>query len=392
MKAICFCNSNVSWGGGEQWTYEVALAMSVKGWRVFVVCNPSGALYAKLRACERITAIGISLGGLSLLNLFLPLRLKALFRKEKIHAVLLHTPRDLWNIGPAAHRAGVEHVIYRRSSSMPIRRSWFTRKLFKRVVTKLIVNSETTGKIMLLENPSLLLKERMRLVPNGIDAVAFDVEYARAEPLDLGRKALAFSPDIVLGAVGVSDGQCSQNCLIHLARGLVEAGVSPLLVVVGEDRDLMGLRALAESLEVQKYVFFTAPAAGRTPFWKAIDCFVLTALWDGFDFVLGEAMLAQKPVLAFAISNIPDIVHDHVNGRLFAMPCQDDSGKPDLSYMVEGVKALAVNPEIREKIGLAGRSFALSKFSLEASVLALENLIWDEPEEEREEAAGSNTA
>lgn len=381
MKAICFCNNSMTWGGGERWTYEIALALSARGWRVFALCNPAGALYAKLKACAQITTIGVSLCGF-LPRPFLSLKLKSLFKKQEIHAVVLHTHEDLKRIGPAARKAGVEHIIYRRSSPMPLRRDRANRKLFRKVITRLVVNSETTGKLMLLENLNLVHKEKMSLIPNGIDAAAFDAELAETLPLDVPDDGSSFCPDIVLGALSHASGKATQNCLIYLVKELVDEGLSPRLVVGGEANEL---QALAAHLEVGKYVYFAGPMPERASFWKSIDCFVLTALWEGVDFVLGEAMLAQKPILAFAVSNSPDMVHDQVSGRLYAMPCLDDSGKRDLSSMVEGIKELAANPEMREKMGLAGRSFGLSKFSLEASAQALEALIWEEPEEDSEE-------
>ena len=48
----------------------------------------------------------------------------------------------------------------------------------------------------------------------------------------------------------------------------------------------------------------------------SIDIFLLTSRWEGFGFVLAEAMAAAKPIVAFDISSNPELVSHGVNGYL----------------------------------------------------------------------------
>ena len=64
----------------------------------------------------------------------------------------------------------------------------------------------------------------------------------------------------------------------------------------------------------------------RLPGWRkdipeilaASDVFVLTSLWEGLPRAAVEALIAGRPVVAFAVDGIPEIVRDGENG--FVLP------------------------------------------------------------------------
>ena len=49
---------------------------------------------------------------------------------------------------------------------------------------------------------------------------------------------------------------------------------------------------------------------------NSLDIYVHSAHWEGFGFVLTEAMAARKAVVAFDISSNPEIVKHEVTGYL----------------------------------------------------------------------------
>ena len=113
--------------------------------------------------------------------------------------------------------------------------------------------------------------------------------------------------------------------------------------------------------------------ADLSPFWQGIDIFVLTSLWEGFGYVLLEAMLARKPILAFAVSNIPELVAPGENGLIFPLP--EERGTPDMTDMADAVCRLAENEMLRVDMGREGRAFAQANFSQEACMDRLEALL-----------------
>src|SRR5205085_1219915 len=47
---------------------------------------------------------------------------------------------------------------------------------------------------------------------------------------------------------------------------------------------------------------------------KLCDVFILTSLWEGLPRAGVEALIAGKPVVAFAVDGVPEIIRDGANG------------------------------------------------------------------------------
>lgn len=420
MKSICFCNSNIPWGGGEKWHLDAAVSLAARGWRVFLMCHPDGALHKNAQGHAGITVIPCAIGRLSFLNPLASRRLAQFFAAERMHAVIMNLPADLKCVGPAAKRAGVPHIIFRRGSAIPVRNSFLNRILYGSVVTGVIANSEATRRTVLQNNPHLIPINTLHLLPNGIDVAAFDRALEKAAPLALpegspageepadqlpggqllpepaeplapgettdasapGGAARDSAPDeaptspsrpIILGTAGRLNKQKAQHHLLYLGAELLSRGRDFRILIAGTGEREEELRLLAERLGIREQVYFTGFMQDLAPFWQGIDIFVLTSLWEGFGYVLLEAMLARKPILAFAVSNIPELVAPGENGLLFPLP--EERGTPDLGEMADAVCHLADNELVRVRMGREGRAFAQANFSQEACMDQLEALL-----------------
>ncbi len=399
--AVCFCNSNVPWGGGEKWHLEGALSLARRGRRVILLCHPDGELYQRARALPPLPGLRVEplrITRFSFLNPFTRRRLTAFFRKERVRAVILNLPADLKAAAPAARAAGVGHVVYRRGSALPVRDSALNRHLYGRVITRLIVNSEATRRLVLVNNPRLIPLERITVLPNGIDVAAFDAALAAAKPMNFVARPF------VLGNAGRLNRQKGQHLLLDLTARLAKAGLPVRAVIAGTGEREAELKGLAASLGIEERVEFPGFMENLAPFWRGIDLFVLTSLWEGFGNVLIEAMLAEKPVLAFAVSNLPELVRDGENGFLFPLPEEERAHSPErepaealgdspksaplphpLDDMAERVLELATKPERRRALGRAGRAFAL-RFDQESCMDRLEELLEREGQGKEERA------
>ncbi|MDR2605314.1 MAG: glycosyltransferase, partial [Desulfovibrio sp.] len=336
-------------------------------------------------------------GRLSFLNPAYLLRLSRFLRRQGVDTLIMNLPSDLKAAGLAALRAGVKHIVYRRGSDLPVHDSLFNRFLYGRVITRLIVNSEATLRSVLARNPELVDAGRVSVLPNGIDCAAFDTALAAAlaarASLRADRAQGAVHSDrpggraspnadegphpapevFVIGNAGRLDRQKGQDFLLHLAHSLKNAAFPFRLVIAGAGRREAALKALAAELGVDDEVRFTGFMENLAPFWAEIDLFMLSSLWEGFGSVVLEAGLAQKPVFAFNVSNLPELIAEGENGRLFPLPA---NGADAADAVARAVIKAAGNPEELRRMGRRGRELALN-YSQEACMDALLRLMPD---------------
>ena len=173
-RSICLFDSNRAWGGGEHWYYIHALLFAERGWNVSVVTHASSVLGDRLAGHPHIVLLRMGIGNLSFLNPWVLARLFFFFRRNAVQSVIFALPSDVKAGGIAARLAGVRDIIFRRGLAVPTKDTMLNRLLFRKVLTKLLCNSEHTRKMVLSENSHLIPYERTFVVYNGLDVGAFD--------------------------------------------------------------------------------------------------------------------------------------------------------------------------------------------------------------------------
>ena len=421
MRVICFCNSTLAWGGGEKWHFETACALARRGWRVYLLCHPEGALYRRAASEGSFTLLPLAIGRLSFLNPFVHVKLTNLFRRLAPHAVIMNLPSDLKCVATAAKKAEVPHIVYRRGSALPVKNSLLNRHLFGTVITRLITNSEATKRMVLAENRQIIPESRITVIPNGVDIPAFYAALRSASPLwqppepTVAPAETPALPDasaqrpLVIGNAGRLNRQKGQHMLILAGAQLARQGIPFHMLIAGEGERLEELQALVSAAGIEERVTFTGFMKDLSPFWKSLDVFVLTSLWEGFGFVAAEAMLARKPVLAFGVSNLPEMIENGKNGYLFALPknaepahlLMDDTpvasdrtvhtpalGQTpqrlspeaeelmlELTPLCESLARLAESEDERWRLGAEGRQRVETRYGLEKALDRLEAIL-----------------
>ena len=388
MPTVCFCNGNIPWGGGETWHLNAAVSLADRGWKVLLLCHPEGELYRKALRHNVIEVVPMRIGRASFLNPFLLSKLKRFFIDRRVDALIMNLPSDLKAAAPMARAAGIRHVIYRRGSALPVRDTRLNRRLYGQAITQLIVNSKATRQQVLKNNPHLIPEDRITILPNGFDLAKLDAALTKSSPLP-GLKGR-----YVIGNAGRLNRQKGQHLLLHLADRLVRAGLDAVILIAGAGEREAELKELAHRLGLGDRLVFAGFMEDLAPFWRSIDLFVLSSLWEGFGNVVIEAMLAKKPVFAFKVSNIPELVTEGPdgNGRLFPLPPEELANSPDsirdnadtgspaasdrhpLDLMADAVLELAARPKQAKRMGAAGRRFA-EGFSQEKCMDRLEELL-----------------
>jgi glycosyltransferase involved in cell wall biosynthesis len=352
IPRICFLNSNPDWGGGEKWHLDYAQALWKEGFQVWILGRKNGKLLEKANDVH-IPTFPVTLGKLSFLNPFALLALYLLFLRIRPTHLILNLPADLKAGSIAARWAGIPSVFYRRGSAIPVKNSLINRLIFSRFLTGIIANSQATRECLLANNGQLFPAEKIHVIYNGIERIPdFD-------PLP------APTPNTipVIGNLGRMVHQKGQEFLIELGLRLKRKEIPFSMVIGGSGPLLSEMKMKCKQLGLEDLIRFPGFIADPKAFLGTIDLFVLPSRWEGFGYVIAEAMRAGKPVVAWNISSNPELIAEGKNG--FLIP------PFDIEALAEKVAFLLLQPGERKRLGQEGKAFVERELSFENSLTRL---------------------
>ena len=150
-------------------------------------------------------------------------------------------------------------------------------------------------------------------------------------------------------------------------RHLVEAAVAVLpqvpdarFVIAGEGELRPVLERQIKEHHLEKHVLLAGFRPDVLSVHKAFDIFVMSSVSEGLGTSLLDAMACAKPVVATAVGGIPEVVVHGETG--FLVPPRDHAA------MARAIVTLLKDDALRQRMGEAGRTRALGRFSAERMV------------------------
>ena len=99
---------------------------------------------------------------------------------------------------------------------------------------------------------------------------------------------------------------------------------------------------------------------------SAADMLVMPSRWEGFGLAAGEAMAASLPVVGTDVAGLRDVVVDGETGILVP--------RDDVIALTEAIERLADDPDLRARLGRAGRQRVETRFDIDSTVATHERL------------------
>lgn len=217
------------------------------------------------------------------------------------------------------------------------------------------------------------------VIHNGIDVTEFE----GAPDRRTARSALGLDgDDIVVGEIAHLRPHKGQRHLVAAVARLAPHHPRLHLVLVGGGPDRDALEGLAHTLGVSDRVIFTGPRRDLPVVLAALDVLALPSTFEGFGIVQAEAMYLGAPVVATSHGGSTEVVDDGVTGFLVAFG--------DEAALAERIDRLAGDPELRERMGEAGRRRVIERFTAGAMAQGYAKL-YDRPARRRSWSKESTT-
>ncbi|MDA8886074.1 glycosyltransferase [Bacteroidia bacterium] len=364
MKKICFFNSSNFWGGGEKLHLENSKAFRNKGYDVTIAAHQDSELWTRAQA-EGFKTFAVQVGSTSFLNVFKLLRIKSHFQKEEIDTVIFTTSQDLKTASIAAHWAGCQKIVYLRGLAIPIKNSIVNRYCMNTACTHLIANSKETKRTMLLHLDKHIPSDKIGVVYHGIDEKLLEAD---GPPLPQVIER-AKENGLILGNAGRLTEQKGQKHLIEVAKILKAQNQSFTLFIAGTGELEAELKALIQEYNLEKEVILLGFVADMEAFMRSIDVFLLASSWEGFGFVIVEAMAKGKPVVAFDITSNPEIISDGKTGLL--------AEHLNIDAFITKTAQLIEDDILRTEMGIAAKQSVVDRFLIDERITELEAYILD---------------
>ena len=202
------------------------------------------------------------------------------------------------------------------------------------------------------------------VIPNGIDLPECPGLEVRAR----ARAALGvMADDVAVGVVGRLSPQKAHHVLFEAVARCLPDVPSVRLVVIGDGELGPRLHRSAEQLGIGHRTTFLGTRRDVPLLLPGLDVSCLSSVHEGVPIALIEAMAAGVPIVASDCGAVRDIVEDGEQGYLIPVG--------DVDRFADRLRLLAGDPDLRARLGKAGRARAEREFDIERTARAYEELL-----------------
>lgn len=202
----------------------------------------------------------------------------------------------------------------------------------------------------------LIDRERISVVPNGIDLKTFDRENDHNSTI-LSKYGLEKESYLLfMGRLSTFKGI---QYLIQAFQAMKQDYANLKLAIVGSG-DIEYFRNLASDMTDIVFTGHVSSMADRKFLYENSALVVLPSLYEGLPMVLLEAMACRKAVVASNVGGVPFLINHGKNGFLVE-PRNPQS-------LEQSIRILLENPDLRMKMGHSGRRIVEEKFTVEKMI------------------------
>ena len=354
-------------GGNEAFARELSRQLSLAGW-ASILCmlgDPPGAVrqYLDLPNVTLETFCGAPVTWTAIRDF------AGILRRHRPAILHLHFIGLLTPFPWMARLAGTRRVFFTDQGSKPegaqprAPAPWkrATARFINVPMTSVIAVSEFNRRF--LAAVGTLPAEKQVCIPNSVDLTRPAPEWAG----QVFRRRFGVAPERrIVAQVSMMIQEKGVGDLLDAAKLVVAEERDAHFMLVGEGPQRTEYASRADAMGLGNHVTFTGQILdpiGEGVFASA-DVLCQVSRWqEAFGWTITEAMAFRKPVVATRVGGIPEIVEHGVTGYL--------AERGDARQIADYVLSLLRDPDMRQRMGAAGRAVVEEKFDLRKNVARL---------------------
>lgn len=198
---------------------------------------------------------------------------------------------------------------------------------------------------------------------NGLENNSFDVIPYGFDTLSFLRQAASINPAIPKESLKLIvcparlDAVKGHEVLLHALELLLKGRSDWVCWLIGDGPLRPRLEQLTNQLNLQQHVKFLGHRNDMAALLKIADIVVAPSIHDNLPFVIMEAQVAGKPIIASDAGGIPEMIADGESGLLFT------SGRADL--LCGRINELLDDDRLRKRLANNARYHGLKQWSLD---------------------------
>lgn len=185
-------------------------------------------------------------------------------------------------------------------------------------------------------------KEKYRLIRSGVDIQKIKNRAETSDSQSLRKNFGIPSEKKVILTVGPFKIQKDPLNYVRLAKKVSDQFSEVKFLMVGDGELREKIELLIHDLKLENIVTLLGWRKEIPELLKACDLFVLTSLWEGLPRAAVESLIVGKPVVAFGVDGVPEVVQNGENGFVLA--------PGNLDEMAEKIIRILKNHDLKEKL------------------------------------------
>ena len=234
----------------------------------------------------------------------------------------------------------------------------FLKRFFYKLIE--VFFSFFTDRIVTISNyerktaPCLIPRRKIRTIQNGID---IQKNLHLLQTLTITKSQLGIDENsFVIGLVARISYQKGQDLLVDAASLIKNRIPNAFFILVGGKSDDLPIEKYIEEAGLTDCFLITGEVPDAIRYASLFDVALLTSRWEGFGLVLPEYMLVRKPIVAFNVDAVGEIIEDGTDGLLVE--------KENTVKLANAVIKLHDDEQLRKEMGENGYNKAISNYDI----------------------------